>query len=348
MKWWVVTCALLVASAAGALPYGHSRYIGREIFKPAAPVAPATMSPTATGTITLTPSRTATPVNTGTVTSTGTITNTPTVTATATATRTFTPTVTHTFTRTATSTATATPTPLATNTLVVTATHTATATSTITLTPSNTATATDTPAITHTSTATSTATATATQSPTPVSTTFSAVCITAGRCVSLFKSSGSYPPVSSTNATSNFLNTDRSLRGMMTFDHEMMGVCWDTSSIPDTATFLSCTARLKTSGEAILDHNNRSITAAWGPDEPPVDTADYDITAGTTANTGIDITSLAPNTVVDFPLSVCANIDRTGFTCIKFWVSGGQPSDTNAVNWTTSGPAPQLLVTYQP
>lgn len=344
----VVIVLLLLAAPAFAFPLGRSRYIGRAIFQPAVPVAPATMSPTATGTITQTPTATGTVTHTGTVTLTATPSATPTVTATPIATATPTATRTLTASSTATRTATATATPLNTNTPVITLTPSSTATVTNTPTVTPTATPTNTPLVAPTATATHTRTATATLTPTPVATTFDAVCGTLGRCVTLTRSSNAYPPGGATSTVHNFIVLQRSKLGASTFTHELAGICWDTSALPASPTFLSCTLRIETTSEAIFNNDGRSVTASWGPAEPPISSSHYDITAGTDAHAGTSLGTFSPNAVFDLALTNCSNIDVAGFTCIRLWIDGDQPAGTNLINFSTSSPAPQLLVTYQP
>lgn len=136
----------------------------------------------------------------------------------------------------------------------------------------------------------------------------------------------------------------------MTFFVELGAVRCDTSSLPDTATVQpGCFVRIKTDTEAISSADARNITMAWADAEVPWSNADYDVNAGTNAHAGTLLTSISPNTVVDFALSNCAaNIDVDGFTGLKIWVDGGQPTGSNLLNFLPSSPSPQLIFTYQP
>lgn len=202
---------------------------------------------------------------------------------------------------------------------------------------------TPTPAVTATSTRTSTITATAT--PTPVSVSFSASC-SIGDCATADNTSNAYPPAGIVSIFSNFLNPNRSTFGG-SFEVGVGLIRWDTSSITDGATILSCTLEFTTAAGAILNDDTRSLTAAWTTAESPWSASDYDVNAGTDALSGTALSTFSSNTLYDLSLSNCSNVDTTGYTGVKLWVSGGQPTGQNYMEIKTST-VPKLLVTYTP
>lgn len=126
-------------------------------------------------------------------------------------------------------------------------------------------------------------------------------------------------------------------------------VRWDTSSIPDNATITSATFRGYVSGTN--DNDNRSLTADWYT-AWPIDTADYSEIPQTSANAGFDITSIVSNANNDFVLqNAAANVSKTGYTGLRFHISGGQPvGGYNTVQFRSfdqlTNPKPTLIVTY--
>lgn len=215
-------------------------------------------------------------------------------------------------------------------------------------TPTNTPVATSTPTNTSatTSTSTSTSTATSTATPTPVSVSFDASC-SIGDCATVSNASGAYPPAGIPSILSNFLNPSRTFSGGA-FQVQLGLIRWNTASIPDGSTILTCQLEIKTSSETPLNDDSRNLTAAWATAEVPWSTTDYDVNAGTDALAGTSLGTFTNNTVYDLSLSACSNVDDTGYTGLKLWVDGGQPTSDNLIDFKTITPFPKLLVTYTP
>ncbi|OGE37819.1 hypothetical protein A3F00_03170 [Candidatus Daviesbacteria bacterium RIFCSPHIGHO2_12_FULL_37_11] len=164
-------------------------------------------------------------------------------------------------------------------------------------------------------------------------------------------SDATYPPSENisvnTDSVDYFMARKRFSFGL--YDVGVGLVRWNTSSIPDNAEITSATFR----GYVVYkgDVDNRSLTADWYT-AWPIDSADFTETAQTTALSGVDITSITLNATNDFTLqNVVANISKTGYTGLRFHISGGVPSGNgNEIQFTPfdhpTNPKPTLVVNY--
>lgn len=168
----------------------------------------------------------------------------------------------------------------------------------------------------------------------------------------VFGSGGSYPPAFA-SATNNAQSdaAEKSQAAGPTFTLRNALYRWDTSSIPDNATILSASVSMYVNSKA--DNDNRNLVADWiaGSSWPIAIGLGANMTTGSALVT--DITPITAGQVNTFTLlNPDANINRTGYTGLRFGVDGGSPALTNSVTFASqdnvSGFAkPQLTVTYQ-
>jgi hypothetical protein len=124
---------------------------------------------------------------------------------------------------------------------------------------------------------------------------------------------------------------------------------FDTSSLPDDATITSVQLRFVVTGKG--DANNRNLVGEWYDATLwPIDGADWILSVGTDALTGIDVTTLIVNATTTLTLTNPASVSLTGLSALRLGIDGGQPSGNNSVQVSTfenaSKPKPQLIVTY--
>lgn len=167
----------------------------------------------------------------------------------------------------------------------------------------------------------------------------------------VYSASTSYPPPPgsgspSTTATDN--NVEQYIAGS-TYVYVVSLVRWDTSSIPDDATVTSATFHFYAT--TVRNDNSRNFTAEWyDTSNWPIDNSDYSNTAPATPDGSVAISSLTNNAYNDMTLSnASSNVNLTGYTGIRLFIDGTQPSSTDAVNFSAydnGSNIPELLVTY--
>jgi len=122
-----------------------------------------------------------------------------------------------------------------------------------------------------------------------------------------------------------------------------------TSGLPDGATIPSATLKIYVTKET--DADDRSLTAEWvdGASTWPIDAGDFTLVGSGSALAGSDITGLDVGAVNSFALAGLSSVSSTGWTGLRFHVSGGQPTGDNYVQMAAFGnanPVAQLVVTY--
>lgn len=140
---------------------------------------------------------------------------------------------------------------------------------------------------------------------------------------------------------------------------------WDTSTLPDTARVLS--ARLEVSptlddgyeaavGCPLQNEDQRYLTADWYS-AWPIDGTDYSSSAQSSALAGVYLGAFDPDVGqaverVKVPLDNTDGVSTTGYSGLRFHISGGQPNGRNSVCFAAfdnaTFPEPQLTVTYSP
>lgn len=122
---------------------------------------------------------------------------------------------------------------------------------------------------------------------------------------------------------------------------------WDTSSLPDTAVVSAATARLY--GDLINNLDSRNLTADWY-DAGTIGTEDYTSTVGTNAHAGTSLSSLITGGYNSVALTNVNNVSTTGYTGLRWHISGEAPTDTNTFRFYSfaqgAGYRPELVVTY--
>ncbi|MFY9586947.1 MAG: PA14 domain-containing protein [Actinomycetota bacterium] len=169
------------------------------------------------------------------------------------------------------------------------------------------------------------------------STTFNDYDQASGDQGSVEKWGSTYPPSASTTVWSFDPWVQRSYYSSQF--HVSVGLQrWNTSSIPDTAVIQL--ARIDLWSVATSNDNGRYLTADWYS-AWPIDAADWTATAQTSASgsPGWDLGALydGPFTLVNG----AANVSKTGYTGLRFHISGGQPTGTNETQIS-----PALTVLY--
>ncbi len=125
-------------------------------------------------------------------------------------------------------------------------------------------------------------------------------------------------------------------------------VRFDTSVIPDGAAVTGATLTLQIAG-GILNPDTRNLNFEWYP-WTAMATSDYIDPVGSTAN-ATAISALTTNPVVNsFVLAnPSANVNKTGYTGLRFGISGGAPVGVNDLFYYVLDDAPQeprLIVDY--
>lgn len=159
-----------------------------------------------------------------------------------------------------------------------------------------------------------------------------------------------YPPTVPSAAEPDNFYPERGLYGGGTNYAVSPGlVRWDTSSILDRAVVTA--AEFRAVEELHQADDARSGSADWYDFGGTIDTADWTITAGTNAYAGKLISTMGTVDAAYPLLSPAANVNKTGFTGLRWHVSGGQPTGQNWYGWkafavAAAGFAPRLIVTY--
>lgn len=145
---------------------------------------------------------------------------------------------------------------------------------------------------------------------------------------------GSYPPT-----YPNFKGDARSLIGIARNTNRVINgfMQWDTSTLAGT-TILAAKVKLLISATSyhVNDADGRSLVAEYyAGSNWPIDSTDWTLTAVSDAHSGTTIASIKTNhgNHVDFALSNPeANISKTGYTGLRWHVTGGAPTGSNDVN----------------
>jgi RHS repeat-associated protein len=152
----------------------------------------------------------------------------------------------------------------------------------------------------------------------------------------LVKTATTYPPL--TTATGDPTNTRISAsreKSGSTYYVRLAFARWNTASLPDAASINSATLRLRMTDSA--NTNNKTLTADWYT-AWPIDNADYDVTARTTASGSPGWAIPTTNGDKDFALTGLSNICKTGTTCytgLRLHISGNSstiPTGLNRLN----------------
>jgi RHS repeat-associated protein len=159
----------------------------------------------------------------------------------------------------------------------------------------------------------------------------------------------SYPPACDYSyPTSTLINVSRAFDPAYdTYDIHNAFMRWNTASIPDNATLLSATVRVRLT--YVRNANNKKVTADWYVSGwPPVTCADSSATSQTSASSGMTIPGSGGDH--DFVLANVTGVSKTGDTGLRFHLTGGTPTGLNRVHWAsyenTSYHEPYLLVRY--
>ncbi|MGH2784037.1 MAG: RHS repeat-associated core domain-containing protein [Actinomycetota bacterium] len=156
------------------------------------------------------------------------------------------------------------------------------------------------------------------------------------------------PPCDYAYPTSTLINVSRAFDPAYgTYDVHNAFMRWNTSSIPDNATLLSATVRVRVT--YVRNANNKQVTADWYTSGwPPVTCADSSPGSETTASSGMAIPGSGGDH--DFVLGNTTGVSKTGDTGLRFHLTGGTPTGINRVHWAsyenTSYHEPYLLVRY--
>lgn len=201
-------------------------------------------------------------------------------------------------------------------------------------------------------TPTSTATNTATPTATPTTTVEVSFTPAAGDCVTISQTDTSYPPGGATNVLSDFIIIDRSLDNFGNFFVELGACRYNTAALPDGATVVGARWDVKTTTDTVDNDDSRSVVCTWATAESAWSAADYALDAtGTSALGSTALSTFSPNTVYNLTLSNVSNVDKTGYTGLRCWITGNQPTGANVLNLQTSmtgGVVATLVVDYLP
>lgn len=160
---------------------------------------------------------------------------------------------------------------------------------------------------------------------------------------------GTYPPTGTYDyfTTDTFCYPQRSWNGS-DYLVSVPVFRWDTSSIADDATVSAATAKIYC--YLTTDDEGRSVVAEYYDHGADIGEEDWTSTAVSDAHAGTAISAITLNVRNDFALQNLANINLTGYTGLRFHISGGQPTGHNFCGMNTSeeveAKRPLLEVTY--
>ena len=126
---------------------------------------------------------------------------------------------------------------------------------------------------------------------------------------------------------------------------------FNTEGIPDNATISAATLDIK-SDTTYADTDNRSLQIEWLPNPGEISFAQYfTATPAATAKAATDLTTLAASTSYSWALlNPDTNINKTGYTGLRFHIDGAAPTGTNRIGFYSfdhaTEPEPKLVVTF--
>lgn len=161
-----------------------------------------------------------------------------------------------------------------------------------------------------------------------------------------YKTGGSYPPGSAYNVEDGA--TCWAWKGATNNEVDVSFVRWDTSAIADGDDVSDVKVRIFISAKN--DADGRNLVCDWYDfgGEPSVD-ADWTASVGTDAFS-VAIASLTAGDWNEITLSNPTNVNKTGYTGLRFGISGGAATGANdvAIVGYENDPAfaPELVVTH--
>lgn len=161
----------------------------------------------------------------------------------------------------------------------------------------------------------------------------------------------SWPPAFTTaNATQTFVAPSNSFSSPnYTFDVTLLR--WDTSSLPDNAIITSAVLRLYMTGRSTVHAGPYTLKGEWYTFDGSAASNDYTTTVSNNAHVGTDMDFFTTPLSYDYALQNLTNISLTGYTGIRLFMDGPQPTGDNYLSYdsfeTAGGtPEPQLVVNY--
>lgn len=135
------------------------------------------------------------------------------------------------------------------------------------------------------------------------------------------------------------------------YNFDVILLRWDTSSLPDNATITSAVLRLWMNGRSTVNAGPYVFKAEWYAFGGTAGSGDYTTTVSNSAHVGTNMDFFATPASYDYTLQNLSNISLTGYTGMRLFMDGPQPTTTaNYLSFdtfeTVSGHPAQLVVDY--